>query len=79
MESHDWLEDYLNDEETIKLYSKWNEAINLNTGYFFGKRNGTKRNQIATAKKLIARDMSIDDICDITKLNKEEILTLIAD
>ena len=77
MEFNDWLEDYLNDEETIKLYSKWNEAINRNTGYFFGEKDGSKRNQIATAKRLIARDMPIDDICDITKLSKEEVLSLI--
>ena len=73
MEFNDWLEDYLNDEETIKLYSKWNEVINLNTGYFFGEKD----TKIATAKRLIARDMSIDDICDITKLNKDEVLSLI--
>ena len=76
MESNDWLEDYLNDEETIKLYSKWNEVINRNTGYFFGEKDGSKRSQISIAKEMLKDDIPLDSIIKYTKLKKEELLSL---
>ena len=84
MEFNNWLEDYLNDEETVKLYSEWNDVINRNTGYFFGEKagiekgrqDGIKDNKIATAKEMLKADVPIDDIMKFTKLSKKEILSL---
>ena len=84
MEFNNWLEDYLNDEETVKLYSEWNDVINRNTGYFFGEKAGIEKgikqgeqnNKIATAKEMLKADVPIDDIMKFTKLSKKEILSL---
>ena len=73
MEFNDWLEDYLNDEETQKRYSELDAMINRNTGYFFGE----KYTKIATAKEMLKDNIAIEDIMKYTKLEKEDILSLI--
>lgn len=38
-----------------------------------GLKEGLKKNQIKTAKKLIQKGIPISEICDITELTKEEV------
>ncbi len=45
-------------------------------GLMLGKKQGIKQKAIATAKKLLKRNMPIDDIVDVTELSKQEILSL---
>ena len=46
-------------------------------GKKLGKKLGIEQTRFETAKKLLKRDMPIEDIADITKLSKKEILSLI--
>ena len=80
MEFNNWLERYLNDEETQKIYGKWNAKIDRNTGYFFGEKDGfakgEKENQIEVATKMLKDNMPIKDIMKYTQLTEEEINAL---
>ena len=59
---------------------KRGEARGKKLGEKIGKKLGIelglKQKSIETAKKLLKRDMPIEEIVDITELSKEEILSL---
>ena len=44
-----------------------------NLGKEEGREEGIKRNKIETAKKMLAKNISIEIIMDVTELTKEEI------
>ena len=42
-----------------------------------GKKEGAKENSVQIAKEMINKELSIDLICEITKLTKEEVNQII--
>ena len=52
------------------------EKLGEARGKKLGIELGLKQNRFETAKKLLKRDMSIEEIADITELSKKEILSL---
>ena len=52
------------------------KIIGREEGMKEGKKEGKKQNQIEIAKKLLQRNMSIEDIKEITSLTEEEISKL---
>ena len=73
MEFNEWINKYVNDEETKELLAKWSDYIAENKGYEEGIEDGRKEEKIQIAKKMLKKGNSIEDICDITGLSKEEI------
>ena len=77
MEFNEWINKYVNDEETKELLAKWSDYIAENKGYEEGKEEGieegSKQKAYEIAKKMLKKGNSIEDIYDITGLSKEEI------
>ena len=73
MEFNEWINKYVNDEETKELLAKWSDYIAENKGYEEGIEDGRKEEKIQIAKKMLKKGNSIEDIYDITGLSKEEI------
>ena len=89
MEFNEWINKYVNDEETKELLAKWSDYIAENKGYEEGKEEGIEEGRIEgraegieegskqkayeIAKKMLKKGNSIEDICDITGLSIEEI------
>ena len=85
MEFNEWINKYVNDEETKELLAKWSDYIAENKGYEEGIEDGriegraegieegSKQKAYEIAKKMLKKGNSIEDICDITGLSKKEI------
>ena len=85
MEFNEWINKYVNDEETKELLAKWSDYIAENKGYEEGIEDGriegraegieegSKQKAYEIAKKMLKKGNSIKDICDITGLSIEEI------
>lgn len=77
MEFNEWINKYVNDEETKELLAKWSDYIAENKGYEEGRaegiEEGSKQKAYEIAKKMLKKGNSIEDICDITGLSIEEI------
>ena len=85
MEFNEWINKYVNDEETKELLAKWSDYIAENKGYeegieegriegrAEGIEEGSKQKTYEIAKKMLKKGNSIKDICDITGLSKKEI------
>ena len=89
MEFNEWINKYVNDEETKELLAKWSDYIAENKGYEEGKEEGIEEGRIEgraegieegskqkayeIAKKMLKKGNSIEDIYDITGLSIEEI------
>ena len=73
MEFNEWINKYVNDEETKELLAKWSDYIAENKGYEEGIEEGSKQKAYEIAKKMLKKGNSIKDICDITGLSIEEI------
>ena len=64
-------------EESIRITDlNFAKEEGLNEGEKKGERNGKLKRSFEIAKKLLEKDMSIEDISKITELSKEEILKL---
>ena len=50
--------------------------LDYRTGLLDAEQKGEMRNKLQTARKLLARGLSLRDICDITGLSENEIHTL---
>ena len=72
MEFDNWLEEYVNDEKTKKIFGEWAEHIALNKGIEQGKFQNNQK----IVKNLLAMNTSIDDISKITGLSKNEIIEM---
>ena len=76
-----WVEEYINDEKTKKLFGEWSEYIALNKGIKKGlkegmeqgKKEGALEKSLEIAKYLKNMNYNIEEIIKITKLTKEEI------
>lgn len=85
MEFDNWLDDYVNDEETKKYFGKWAEVIATNKGLKKGEKSGLKKGeqrgkqkaQESIAKNMINNNYEIEEIMKLTKLSREEIEKLI--
>ena len=85
MEFNEWINKYVNDEETKELLAKWSDYIAENKGYeegieegriegrAEGIEEGSKQKAYEIAKKMLKKGNSIEDIYDITGLSIEEI------
>ena len=77
MEFNEWINKYVNDEETKELLAKWSDYIAENKGYEEGKEEGieegSKQKAYEIAKSMLEENIPIEAIAKFTKLNIEEI------
>ena len=89
MEFNEWINKYVNDEETKELLAKWSDYIAENKGYEEGKEEGIEEGRIEgraegieegskqkayeIAKKLLYLNIALEDISKATGLSIEEI------
>lgn len=81
MEFNEWINKYVNDEETKELLAKWSDYIAENKGYeegieegrAAGIEEGSLQKAIEIAKKMLSKGNNIEDIIDLTGLSIEEI------
>ena len=85
MEFNEWINKYVNDEETKELLAKWSDYIAENKGYeegieegriegrAEGIEEGSKQKAYEIAKNMLEENISIEAIAKFTKLNIEEI------
>ena len=85
MEFNEWINKYVNDEETKELLAKWSDYIAENKGYeegieegriegrAEGRVEGRKEEKIEIAKNLLSLNMTAENISKATGLSKEEI------
>ena len=88
MELNEWVNKYVNDEETQEKLDKWDLMIARNKGktegydlgktegYDLGKDAGKDEEKLKIAKKLLQTDMPLEKISDITGLSIEDIKQL---
>ena len=77
MEFNEWVNKYVNDDETKELLAKWSDYIAENKGYDEGfeegKAEGRKNEKIEIAKSMLEDNIPIEIIAKFTKLSIEEI------
>ena len=73
MEFNEWINKYVNDEETKELLAKWSDYIAENKGYEEGIEEGSKQKAYEIAKSMLEENISIEAIVKFTKLSIEEI------
>lgn len=81
MEFNEWINKYVNDEETKELLAKWSDYIAENKGYeegiedgrAAGIEEGSLQKAIEIAKAMLKDNVPIEVITKFTKLNIEEI------
>ena len=73
MEFNEWINKYVNDEETKELLAKWSDYIAENKGYEEGIEEGSKQKAYEIAKKLLYLNIALEDISKATGLSEEEI------
>ncbi len=85
MEFNEWINKYVNDEETKELLAKWSDYIAENKGYeegieegriegrAEGIEKGSKQKAYEIAKKLLYLNIALEDISKATGLSIEEI------
>ena len=88
VELNEWVNKYVNDEETQEKLDKWDLMIARNKGkdegydlgktegYDLGKDAGKEEEKLKIAKKLLQTDMPLEKISDITGLSIEDIKQL---
>ena len=84
MEFNEWINKYVNDEETKELLAKWSDYIAENKGYEEGieegiekgKAEGSKQKAYEIAKSMLKENIPIEAIAKFTKLSMEEIENL---
>ena len=68
MELNEWVNKYVNDEETQEKLDKWDLMI--------ARNKGKDEEKLKIAKKLLQTDMTLEKISDITGLSIEDIKQL---
>ena len=76
MELNEWVNKYVNDEETQEKLDKWDLMIARNKGKDEGYDLGKEEEKLKIAKKLLQTDMPLEKISDITGLSIEDIKQL---
>jgi len=85
MELDNWVEEYVNDEKTKKLFGEWADAIAIKKGIKQGYKkgieegikDGKRESKIAIAKKLLEMGFKEVDIMQATGLSSQEFQTLV--
>ena len=60
----------------IMELNKWDIEIATNKGIEQGIEQGRKEEKIETAKKLLAKNRSLEEIMELTELSEQEIMQL---
>ena len=77
---NEWLDKYMHNEETLEYYHNWDLAIAKEAGFSEGKtagfNEGEKSSKLEIAKKMISKDVSLEDIIAFTGLTEKEVESL---
>ena len=65
---NEWLDKYMHNEETLEYYHNWDLAIAKEAGFSEGKKE--------IAKKMISKDVPLEDIIAFTGLTEKEVESL---
>lgn len=76
MEFDNWIEEYVNDEKTKKIFGEWGEHIALNKGIKQGIEKGEQKRELEIAKKMLQKGSDLKFISEITDLPIEIIENL---
>ena len=73
MELDSWCEDYVNDEQTKKIFGEWANYIAEKKGIRKGIEQGAQQEKIDIAKNMLKDNVSLEMIEKYTGLSIEEI------
>ena len=84
VELNEWIDKYVNDEETREKLNKWDIQIAKSTGYELGKEEGieigkeqgVEQRNVEIAKSMLESNVPIEDIAKYTSLSIETINVL---
>ncbi len=84
VELNEWIDKYVNDEETREKLNKWDIQIAKSTGYELGKEEGieigkeqgVEQRNVEIAKSMLESNVPIEDIAKYTSLSIETISVL---
>ncbi len=76
MELDNWIEEYINDEKTQKIFGEWGEHIALNKGIEQGIEKGEQKRELEIARKMLLKGSAPKFISEITELPLEIIENL---
>ena len=72
MDFNEWLDRYMHNEETLEYYHNWDLAIAKDAGF----SEGEKSSKLEIAKKMVSKDIPVEDIIAYTGLTKKEVDSL---
>ncbi len=72
MKLNNWIDDYVLDEETKKVYSDWTDWILKEDA----KEDGMEQERRTIAKNMLKKNMPLTDISELTGLSLEQVKEL---
>ena len=76
MKFDNWCEEYVNDEQTKKIFADWSDYIAENKGIRKGIAQGISQEKTTIAQNLLKLNISKKDIAKATGLSMKEIQSL---
>ena len=73
MEFSKWIDEYVNDEQTLRIYGEWNERIQREAAREEAKEEATNQRNYDIAKNLLNLNTDVNTISKATGLSINDI------